>query len=77
MEQDQAVAKYQYSRRTKNHKVHTSGLLNVVVEVENKVEMVTLNVVERLAINILMGCDYCIRYVEGIKNRQGIVELDT
>lgn len=60
----------------KNRKVHTSGTINLAVEIGNKAEMVTFNVVERLATNILLSCDYCDRHVEAIKPGQRLVGLE-
>lgn len=53
----------------------TSGTTNLAVEIENKVEMATLNAVERLDINIFFCCNYYDRQVEFIKPRKQIVKL--
>lgn len=59
-----------------NHKVHTSGTINIAVKIGNNVEMVTFNVVERLSTNILLGYNCFDLHIEVIKSRQRLVELD-
>lgn len=59
-----------------NRKVNTSGTINIAVEIGNKVEMVTLNVVKHLATDLKLGCDYCDGHVEAIKPQQRIMKLD-
>lgn len=63
-------------RDVNNRKVNTSDTINLSVEVGNRVRIANFNVVERLATNILLGCDFCNRHIEAIKPTQRIVELD-
>lgn len=62
-------------RDANNRKLHTNGTIKLFFEVENKVALVTVNIVEHLA-TILLGCEYFDPHVEAIKPRQRIVELE-
>lgn len=63
-------------RDARKRKVHTSGTIDLAVEVGDRVEVVNFNVVERIAINVLLDCDYCDQQFEEIKPRQRVVQFD-
>lgn len=55
--------------------VHISGTVDLVIKIGERVETVLLNVVERTATQIILGCHYWDKHVEIILPRQRIVKL--
>ena len=52
------------------------GTIRLSVQVGRKTEKVDFLVAEKLATAVILGCDYCDKYVECIKPRLRLVELD-
>ena len=59
-----------------NRSVNICGTIDLVVELGSRLEVVQFNVVEKLAVDIILGCDFCDKHVEAIRPRRSNVELD-
>jgi len=59
-----------------NRQIQPLGIISLAVDIGGRVEVINFKVVERLAVPVILGCDYCDKHVEAIKRRQRIVELD-
>ena len=56
--------------------VEVEGTLDLSVNIGGRVEVVKFNVVPRLAVDVIIGCDFCDKHVEAIRPRRRLVELD-
>ena len=59
-----------------NRSINVIGTVNLTCEMGSRREIVTFYVVERLATEAILGCDFCDRHIEAIRPRKRIVELD-
>jgi len=56
--------------------VEVDGVIELSVIIGGRVESVQFNVVPRLAVDVIIGCDFCDKHIEAIRPRKCIVELD-
>ena len=59
-----------------NNPIKMTGLVNLVVRLGTRLVRVEFIVCERLAAPMILGCDFCDRFVEAIYPRQKCIELD-
>ena len=59
-----------------NRTINSLGVVSSAVDIGGRVEIINFKVVERLAVPVILGCDYCDKHVEAIKPRQRVVERD-
>ena len=59
-----------------NRPIQPVGVVSLAVDIGGRVEVINFKVVERLAVPVILGCDYCDKHVEAIKPRQRFVELE-
>ena len=57
-------------------KVEIDGVIDLSVNIGGRVETVRFNVVPRLAVDVIIGCDFCDKHIEAIRPRKRLVELD-
>lgn len=57
-------------------RVEIEGTIDLSVELGGRIESVRFNVVPRLAVEVILGCDFCDKHVEAIRPRKRLVELD-
>lgn len=50
--------------------------ITLSVELGPRIEVVQFNVVEGLANQVILECDFCLKHVEAIRPRKRVVELD-
>ncbi len=59
-----------------NRRVNLVGRINLVCQIGTRSEIVTFYVAERLATTVILGCDFCDRYIESIRPRRRLIQLD-
>ena len=59
-----------------NNPLYTIGTLALVVRLGRRIVKVEFIVCERLAAPVILGCDFCDRFVEAIRPRKKLVEMD-
>ena len=59
-----------------NRALVVAGRINLSCQIGSRKDIVTFYVVDRLATDVILGCDYCDRHIEAIKPRKRLVELD-
>lgn len=64
------------TRNAKNRPINTLGVVSLVVDIGGRAEVMNFKVVKRLAVPVILGCDYYDKHAEAIRPRQVIVELD-
>ena len=57
-------------------RVHTLGTLSLQCQIGACSMRVNFVVCERLSVPVILGCDFCDRYVEAIRPRRRLVEMD-
>ena len=57
-------------------KVEIDGVIDLSVNIGGRVETVRFNVVPRLAVDVIIGCDFCDKHIEAIRPRKRLVEID-
>ena len=63
-------------RDANNRRLNILGTVELNVQIGNRQDKVNFYVVERLATDFILGCDFCDKHVEAIKPRKRLVELD-
>ena len=63
-------------RDANNRSLNIQGTVNLTCTVGGRSEIVTFYVVERLATEVILGCDYCDKHVESIRPRRRLVEME-
>ena len=64
------------TRDANNRPINSLGVISLAIDIGGRVEIMDFKVVERLAVPVILGCDYCDKHVEAIRPRQRVVELD-
>lgn len=49
--------------------------ITLVVQLGSKSEMLTFYMAKRLETSVILGCDFCEKYAEDIRQRKSLVEL--
>lgn len=62
-------------RDVDNCSVNVDGTIDLVVNIGGRVEIVLFNIVERLATQLSLWCEYCDKHIESIHPRKRQVEL--
>lgn len=62
-------------RDAKKRSVNAEGSLDLVVHILGREETINLNVVERSATEVIIGCDYCNKHFDAPEPRQLLVEV--
>lgn len=63
-------------RNASNKPIYTLGVAHLDVNLGSGRHRVTFIVCDKLATDVLLGCEYCDKYIEAIKPRKREVELD-
>ena len=63
-------------RDANNRRLNILGTVELNVRIGNREDKVNFYVVERLATDFILGCDFCDRHVEAIRPRKRLIELD-
>lgn len=63
-------------RDANGRRVSIEGIIDLVVELGTRTEVVQFKVNERVGTDVILGCDFCDKHVEAIRPRQREVELD-
>ncbi len=56
--------------------VRVTGTIALVVRIANRTEKITFNVVDGLATDVIIGCDYMDKHIEAIRPRRQYVEME-
>ena len=64
-------------RNASGKPVPIMGTIDLQVQIGSTLEKVTFLVADKLAVAVILGCDFCDKHVEAIKPRLKIVEMDT
>ena len=59
-----------------NRSVRIAGTLDLVVNIGSRLETVRFYVVDKLAVTVILGCDFCDKHVDSIRPRKRTVVLD-
>ena len=59
-----------------NNPIRMIGLVDLVTRLGNRIVKVEFIVCERLAAPVILGCDFCDRFVEAIFPRKRLIEMD-
>ena len=63
-------------RDANNRRLNILGTVELNVRIGNRQDKVNFYVVERLATDFILGCDFCDKHVEAIRPRKRLIELD-
>ena len=58
-----------------NRRVAIDGTISLAVQVGSRFEIVKFKVVERLGTDVILGCDFCDKYLEATHPRKRPIEL--
>ena len=62
-------------RDANNRRLNILGTVELNVRIGNRQDKVNFYVVERLATDFILGCDFCYRNVKSIRPRKRLIEL--
>ena len=71
----QPIPNANHVRDANNRQVNICGIIELFVDIGGRGKYIHFNVVERLATEVIIGCDYCDDHVEYIRPRKQEVEL--